>query len=60
MAKGNNQKPANGSALEFEEDGEPFAQKMKRLTMMLDGQFSESAKIEKAIKVNLKGLGYGL
>jgi type I restriction enzyme M protein len=32
---------------------------MKRLTAELEGQFAESAKLEQAIRKNLKGLGYG-
>ena len=43
----------------LEDDGEPFQEKMTRLVGELDGQFAESAKLEKAIKVNLRGLGYG-
>jgi len=46
-------------AEEAEDDGEPFAQKMKRLTATLEEQFAESAKLEKAIRGNLKGLGHG-
>ena len=46
-------------AEEVEDDGEPFDRKMKRLTTELEGQFAESAKLEKAIRQNLKGLGYG-
>jgi type I restriction enzyme M protein len=46
-------------AAEVEEDDEPFDEKMKRLTATLNGQFAESARLEKAIKVNLRGLGYG-
>lgn len=46
-------------AEEAEDDGEPFEQKMKRLTAELKGQFAESAKLESAIKENLKKLGYG-
>ena len=42
-----------------EDDGEPFEEKMKRLVAELKGQFEESAKLEHAIKANLKGLGYG-
>jgi len=41
------------------EDSEPFDQKMKRLTKQLDMQFKESAKLEKEIRKNLRGLGYG-
>ena len=47
-------------AEEVEDDVEPFEEKMRRLTGTLAGQFSESAKLEKAIRANLKGLGYGL
>ena len=46
-------------AEEVEDDGEPFDQKMKRLVGELNGQFAESAKLESAIKANLRGLGYG-
>jgi type I restriction enzyme M protein len=46
-------------AEEVEDDGEPFDAKMKRLTATLEEQFKESAKLEKAIRQNLKGLGYG-
>ena len=42
----------------LEEDDEPFEEKMQRLTTELSQQFAESAKLEKAIKKNLKGLGY--
>lgn len=42
-----------------EEDDEPFGEKMKRLVGMLNEQFAESARLEKVIKANLKGLGYG-
>jgi len=43
---------------DIEDDGEPFQEKMKRLTAVLDEQFAESAKLEKAIKQNLKELNY--
>ena len=43
---------------EAEDAGEPFAEKMARLTSQLKGQFAESSKLEKAIKKNLAGLGY--
>jgi type I restriction enzyme M protein len=46
-------------AEEVEDDGEPFDEKMPRLVAELNAQFVESAKLEKAIKANLKGLGYG-
>jgi len=45
-------------AEEAEDDGEPFAEKMARLTKALNEQFSESARLEKAIRANLKGLGF--
>ena len=41
------------------DDGEPFEEKMKRLVAELHGQFEESARLEQAIKANLRGLGYG-
>ncbi len=44
---------------DVEDDGEPFNKKMKRLTATLREQFAESAKLEKAIRKNLEGLGYG-
>jgi type I restriction enzyme M protein len=47
-------------AEEVEDDGEPMAKKMKRLTETLETQFAESAKLEKAIRQNLKRLDYGL
>lgn len=46
-------------AAEVEDDGEPFDEKMNRLAAKLDEQFKESARLEKAIRRNLKGLGYG-
>ncbi len=42
-----------------EDDGEPFEEKMKRLTTQLHDQFAESDKLEATIKKNLKRLGYG-
>ena len=36
-----------------------FEAKMARLVGELNGQFSESAKLEKVIRDNLKGIGYG-
>jgi type I restriction enzyme M protein len=46
-------------AEEVEDDGEPFEEKMTRLVVELNGQFAESAKLEKTIKASLGGLGYG-
>jgi len=42
-----------------EDDGEPFDQKMKRLTTQLREQMEEGRKLNATIKENLKGLGYG-
>jgi type I restriction enzyme M protein len=43
-------------AEEAQDDGEPFEEKMKRLTGKLEEQFAESAKLEKAIRKNLAAL----
>ncbi len=45
-------------AEEAEDDGEPFGDKMQRLTNTLAGQFKESARLEKAIMKNLASLGF--
>ncbi|WP_127471123.1 type I restriction-modification system subunit M [Thiomicrorhabdus aquaedulcis] len=45
-------------AQEQEDDGEPFAEKMARLTAQLKTQFEESDRLEVEIKKNLAGLGY--
>jgi len=45
-------------AEETEDDGEPFAEKMTRLTIKLAQQFSDSEKLEQAIRENMKRLGY--
>jgi type I restriction enzyme M protein len=42
-----------------EDDGEPFEEKMKRLTATLREQQKESARLDEAIAANLKELGYG-
>ncbi len=42
------------------DDGEPFDEKMKKLTAELSEQFKKSADLEQQIKKNLKGVGYGL
>ena len=47
-------------AAEQEADGEPFEEKMARLTAQLNEQFGESARLEQAIRENLKKLGYAL
>ncbi len=41
-----------------EDDGEPFSEKMARLTEQLRGQFAESERLEAEIKRNLGALGY--
>ena len=45
-------------AAEEEDDGEPFAEKMARLTAQLKEQFEQSDRLESEIKKNLAGLGY--
>ena len=42
-----------------EDDGEPFDEKMKRLTTTLRDQQAQAAKLDAAIAKNLKELGYG-
>ena len=42
-----------------EDEGEPFEEKMKRLTATLREQQAEAAKLDAAIAANLKELGYG-
>ena len=44
-------------AEEVEDDDEPFEEKMQRLTAKLEEQFAESAKLEAAIRDNLRRLG---
>lgn len=46
-------------AAEQETDGEPFEDKMARLTAQLNEQFGESGRLEAAIRENLARLGYG-
>ena len=41
-----------------EDDGEPFEEKMRRLTRILATQLEESAKLDAAIRANLALLGY--
>ncbi|EMK6580457.1 type I restriction-modification system subunit M [Vibrio parahaemolyticus] len=45
-------------AVDEEDDGVPFAEKMATLTSKLSEQFAESATLEAEIKKNLAGLGY--
>ncbi len=42
-----------------EDDGEPFEKKMQRLAAQLREQHAEAAKLDAAIAINLKELGYG-
>jgi type I restriction enzyme M protein len=44
-------------AEDAEDDDEPFEEKMQRLTAKLEEQFAESAKLEVAIRENLRRLG---
>jgi type I restriction enzyme M protein len=46
-------------AAEVEDDGEPFEDKMARLTAELREQTAQSQKLDKLIWANLEGLGYG-
>jgi type I restriction enzyme M protein len=46
-------------AAEQEADSEAFAEKMVRLTTLLNEQFDEGARLEAAIRENLARLGYG-
>ena len=47
-------------AEEIEDDGEPFEEKMERLTATLSEQFAEAARLDADIRANLDNLGYGL
>jgi type I restriction enzyme M protein len=47
-------------AADVEDDGEPFEEKMARLTTTLHEQFAESARLEAIIKENLAKLGYDI
>jgi type I restriction enzyme M protein len=42
-----------------EDDGEPFEDKMKLLSATLRDQQAEAAKLDAAIAINLKELGFG-
>jgi len=44
---------------EVEDDGEPFEEKMERLTTELAKLFKESRDLEEEIRKNLEGIGYG-
>ena len=45
-------------AEDAEDDGEPFPEKMKRLTKQLSEQMEDGARLDEEIKKNLGGLGY--
>ena len=45
---------------DVEDDGEPFDEKMKRLTSELSRMFKKSHELEEEIKKNLKAIGYEL
>jgi type I restriction enzyme M protein len=47
-------------AEDIEDDGEPFDEKMGRLSATLSEQFIESSRLERLIRENLKGLGYDI
>ena len=42
-----------------EDDGEPFDEKMKRLTAELAEQFAEGRRLKEEIRVSLSSLGLG-
>ena len=46
-------------AADVEDDGEPFEEKMARLSALWRNQRSAAAKLDAAIEANLKELGYG-
>ena len=50
---------SHGDAEEVDEDGDLFEEEMTRLVVELQSRFAELAKLEQAIKANLRGLGYG-
>jgi len=45
-------------AADVDDDGEPFAEKMARLTATLREQFAESERLQRIIEENLRRLGY--
>ncbi|MEB3169033.1 MAG: N-6 DNA methylase [Synechococcaceae cyanobacterium] len=45
-------------AQQVEDEGELFVEKMPRLVAELEAQFAESARLEAAIRANLKNLGF--
>ena len=51
---------ASAQAKEKEDDGEPFNEKMKRLTGELSEMFAKSHELEDEIKSKLEAIGYGI
>jgi type I restriction enzyme M protein len=47
-------------AEDVEDDGEPFEEKMKRLTAKLELQFKEGARLERRVRSGLGTIGYAL
>jgi type I restriction enzyme M protein len=47
-------------AADVEDDGEPFEEKMARLSKLWREQRTQAAKLDAAIEANLKELGYGV
>ena len=45
---------------ETEDDGEPFEEKMTRLTSEISKCFEESNRLQEQIKKNLEAIGYGM
>lgn len=45
---------------EPEDDGEPFEEKMARLTSEISKRFEESRRLQEQIKKNLEAIGYGM
>ena len=45
---------------EAEDDGEPFEEKMERLTSEIAKCFEESNRLQEQIKKNLEAIGYGI
>ncbi len=43
-----------------EDGGVPFEEKMQALTAELARQFEEGARLEKRIRENLEGIGFGV
>ena len=44
----------------MDDDGEPFAEKMERLTAQLSEQMAEGNALDEQIRSALGGLGYGV